>query len=56
MISFNSTSISKQLNKGILINQHITVQATAEVTGYNIQYLSRILRSGDLKGIKIGQR
>jgi excisionase family DNA binding protein len=55
MISFNSPSISQQSNTGILINQYITVQATAEVTGYNTQYLRWILRSGALKGVKIGQ-
>ena len=52
MISFNTPNISKQSNTGIFINQHITVQATADVTGYNIQYLRRMLRSGALK---IGQ-
>jgi len=31
------------------------VQAAAEATGYNIQYLRRLLRSGKLEGIKIGQ-
>jgi excisionase family DNA binding protein len=31
------------------------VQAAAEVTGYNIQHLRRLLRSGMLEGIKIGQ-
>ena len=55
MISFNSPSISQQSNTGILINQHITVQAASEATGYNIQYLRRILRSGALRGVKIGQ-
>jgi excisionase family DNA binding protein len=55
MISFNTPSISQQSKKGIFINRHITVQAAAEVTGYNIQYLRRMLRSGGLKGIKIGQ-
>ena len=55
MISFNTPNISKQSNTGIVINQHITVQATADVTGYNIQYLRRMLRSGVLKGVKIGQ-
>ena len=55
MISFNTPSISQQSNTGIFINQHITVQAAADVTGYNIQYLRRILRSGVLKGVKIGQ-
>ena len=55
MISFNTSINSKQSNTGILINQHVTVQATADVTGYNIQYLRRLLRSGKLEGIKIGQ-
>ena len=55
MISFNTPIISQQSHTGILINQHVTVQAAADVTGYNIQYLRRILRSGKLKGIKIGQ-
>ena len=55
MISFNSPNISQQSNTGIFINQHITMQAAAEVTGYNIQYLRRMLRCGALKGVKIGQ-
>ena len=55
MISFKSPYIPPQINTGILISKHITVQAAAEVTGYNIQYLRRILRSGVLRGIKIGQ-
>jgi len=55
MISFNTPNISQQFHTGILVNRHITVQAAAEVTGYNIQYLRRILRSGALKGCKIGQ-
>ena len=55
MISFNSSNNFKQSNTGILINQYITVQAAADVTGYNIQYLRRLLRSGKLGGIKIGQ-
>ena len=55
MISFNTHSISQQSNTGVFINRHITVQAAAEATGYNIQYLRRMLRSGALKGIKIGQ-
>ena len=55
MISFNSSNNFKQSNTGFLINQHVTVQAAADVTGYNIQYLRRLLRSGTLEGIKIGQ-
>ena len=55
MITFNSPYISPESNKGILINGHLTVQAAADATGYNIQYLRSILRSGALVGIKIGQ-
>jgi excisionase family DNA binding protein len=55
MISFNSQNILQQSNIGILVNHHITVQAAAEVTGYNTQYLRRLLRSGELEGVKIGQ-
>ena len=55
MISFNTLNNSKQSQSGLLINGHVTVQAAAEVTGYNIQYLRRLLRSGKLEGIKIGQ-
>ena len=51
MISFNSP----QTHTDILIHRHVKVQAAAGVTGYNIQYLRRLLRSGNLKGIKIGQ-
>ena len=55
MISFNTPSISQQSNSDILFNRHVPVQAAAKFTGYNIQYLRRMLRSGTLKGVKIGQ-
>ena len=55
MITFNSPYISPESNKGILIDRHVTVQSAAVLTGYNIQYLRRMLRSGKLEGIKIGQ-
>jgi len=55
MIFFNSPFVSPNSHTCVLINQHISVQGAAEVTGYNIQYLRRLLRSRTLKGIKIGQ-
>ena len=55
MTLFNTPYISQQTHTGILINRHLTVQAAAEATGYNNQYLRRLLRSGKLEGIKIGQ-
>jgi hypothetical protein len=39
----------------ILFNNCITVKDAANHSGYNIQYLRRILRSGALNGCKIGQ-
>jgi hypothetical protein len=36
MISFNSSSNSQQSNTGVLIHQHITVQAAADVKGIKI--------------------
>jgi excisionase family DNA binding protein len=37
------------------LKTHLTVQMAAEVSGYNAQYLRRLLRAGKLKGDKIGQ-
>ena len=55
MISINSPYISQQSHTGILIKEHLSVQSASEATGYNIQYLRRLLRAGTLEGIKIGQ-
>jgi hypothetical protein len=55
MISFNSPNTSEKTNIGILNNRYVPVKIASELTGYNIQYLRRMLRSSLLKGIKIGQ-
>ena len=55
MFSFNPPNFSQESHLGILSKSHVPVQAAADVTGYNIQYLRRILRSGALEGVKIGQ-
>jgi excisionase family DNA binding protein len=39
----------------IVLEKHISVKAAAEFSGYDIQYLRRLLRIGHLEGIKIGQ-
>jgi hypothetical protein len=54
MIALN-TQASSQSKTPHIINNHVTANIAAEATGYNIQYLRRLLRSGRLKGIKIGQ-
>jgi excisionase family DNA binding protein len=51
MFSFNTQVDSS----GIVLYKHISVKAAAEFSGYNIQYLRRLLRTGQLEGIKIGQ-
>jgi len=38
-----------------IIDNHITVKTAAEITGYNVQYLRRLLRAEKLDAIKIGQ-
>ena len=39
----------------VVLDRHISVKAAAEFSGYSIQYLRRLLRSGWLDGVKIGQ-
>ena len=55
MISFKYSISLLENSTGILVEKNISVQAAAEVTGYNTQYLRRLMRSGKLEGIKIGQ-
>lgn len=55
MISYEGTIIHLENSTEILVEKNISVQAAAEKTGYNIQYLRRLLRSGKLEGIKIDQ-
>ena len=49
MVSFNP-SISP-----IVLNNLISVEDAATYSGYSLQYLRRLLRSGRLSGLKIGQ-
>ncbi len=40
---------------GAVLEEHLSVKAAAEYSGYNGQYLRRLLRAGRLEGIRIGQ-
>ena len=51
MFSFNPQVDSPE----IVMERHISVKAAAELSGYSIQYLRRLLRNGRLEGTKIGQ-
>ncbi len=39
----------------IVFNNRISVQAAGFRSGYNVQYLRRLLRDGRLTGMKLGQ-
>jgi excisionase family DNA binding protein len=39
----------------VVVNNHLSVQAAANFSGYSLQYLRRLLRTGKLAGLKIGQ-
>jgi excisionase family DNA binding protein len=54
MTALNSI-ITSFPNSTILSDKFITAQAAAEFTGYNIQYIRRILHAGKLGNIKVGQ-
>jgi hypothetical protein len=38
-----------------VLDNHMSIQATAEYFGYNLQYLRRIVHKGDVRGVKVGQ-
>ncbi len=40
---------------GAVLEKHLSVKAAAEYSGYNEQYLRRLLRAGRLEGIRVGQ-
>ena len=40
---------------GFVLDRHLSVKAAADCLGYNEQYLRRLLRTGRLDGVKIGQ-
>ena len=39
----------------LIINNYISVKAAALHSGYNMQYLHRLLRDGKFSGVKLGQ-
>ena len=49
MVYLNSQTIP------VVVNNHSSVMTGADFSGYNLQYLRRLLRSGKLEGLKIGQ-
>ena len=52
MISINTPLCYKD---NLISGQYLTVQMAVEATGYNAQYLRRLLRAGKLEGIRVAQ-
>ena len=48
MFSFRPVNVPQ------ILDNHLSVQATAEYSGYSEQYIRRLLRNRKLEGIKIG--
>jgi len=55
MNSFNTLNDCSNDIPGILSEKHISVLAGSMITGYNAQYLRRMLRRKKLEGTKVGQ-
>lgn len=53
-INTNIQTLSETPTLQVIYN-HITVKEAAEITGYNAQYLRRLLQAGNLDAIKVGQ-
>jgi excisionase family DNA binding protein len=49
MVPFNSSF------PPIVFDNHISVKTAANYSGYSLQYLRRLLRTGNLVGLKVGQ-
>jgi hypothetical protein len=54
MSAFNTQVLPRFLTEQVIVN-HISVQAATKISGYNTQYLRRLLRAGKLEGGKVGQ-
>ena len=54
MSAFNTQILPKLQSKKVIAN-HISIQEAGKISGYNVQYLRRLLRAGKLDGVKIGQ-
>ena len=54
MSALNTQTPNNFSSDRVIVN-HISVQAATEISGYNAQYLRRLLRTGKLDGVKVGQ-
>jgi hypothetical protein len=50
-----NTQIPTNLSTEQVIVNHVSVQAATVISGYNARYLRRLLRSGKLDEVRVGQ-
>ena len=55
MFALNDQTPPLQDRPGIISEKYVTVLGATQLTGYNSQYLRRLLRNGKLTGMRIGQ-
>ena len=55
MFDLNNENEIPQKFDGVITDQFLTVAAATQMTGYNNQYLRRLLRNGKLVGVRVGQ-
>ena len=51
----NALSSPSSSSVSAVLDNHMSIQAAAEYSGYNLQYLRRIVRKGEVEGVKVGQ-
>ena len=52
-MSFFGTPHEKPVDS--VLDNHMSIQAAAEYSNYNLQYLRRLVRQGEVEGVKVGQ-
>lgn len=45
----------QEVSSGVVLDNYMSIEAAAEYSGYNPQYFRKLMRSGAIEGIKIGQ-
>jgi excisionase family DNA binding protein len=55
MFALNDQNLPAQDRPGIISEKYVTVLGATQLTGYNSQYLRRLLRNGKLTGMRVGQ-
>ncbi len=51
----NAFSAPHEVSAGVVLDNYMSIDAAAEYSGYNPQYFRKLVRSGAVEAIKIGQ-